>query len=256
MRREKIKTNVNNLYTDAIYVKPVDFDWSQGYGETWEIVLPDPADWSAARCRKWLDNGGYSYPPDSNPFILSREELADQLQSLGRAVPDDETPEQLAETLFASLDTQSWGDGEDWRNRVRELLQEDAGRYRPAGNYYYPLPDAPRDPGKLAGLFDEDVPFILIHFKNTNRYALAPTGDNTDLSWETCQAYMLAKYLPPLFLCRLTAYPEPLTPGHEQVLQACRRTIEVVMRQAEAILIALKHTEESMAQFTPKPGRA
>jgi hypothetical protein len=38
--RDTIRTPVDHLSCAAILVEPVNFDWSEGYGERWEVVFP------------------------------------------------------------------------------------------------------------------------------------------------------------------------------------------------------------------------
>jgi hypothetical protein len=45
MKRSVVRTPIRDLSCRAIDVKPTDFDWSNGYGETWEYV-------EASRCEK------------------------------------------------------------------------------------------------------------------------------------------------------------------------------------------------------------
>ncbi len=42
-----------SLRTDAIAARPVDFDWSKGIGERWELVYPDPEKWTDKYRREW-----------------------------------------------------------------------------------------------------------------------------------------------------------------------------------------------------------
>ena len=37
---------VSELSSGAIHTEPQDFDFSEGYCETWEVVFPDVDDWS------------------------------------------------------------------------------------------------------------------------------------------------------------------------------------------------------------------
>jgi hypothetical protein len=40
---------VRNLFSDSVLTKPINYDWSEGYGERWEVVLPDSEDRAAQR---------------------------------------------------------------------------------------------------------------------------------------------------------------------------------------------------------------
>lgn len=70
---------VDDLLGDAIDVKPVDFDWSKGYGETWEVVRPNVDCWSLEQCRKWLDERSKD-PGDETDVGKLREMVLDAMQ--------------------------------------------------------------------------------------------------------------------------------------------------------------------------------
>jgi hypothetical protein len=60
------RTSIKDLSCAAIEVKPMDYDWSEGYGERWELVYPDVSDWSDAECRRWLRDNSNSHASDEN----------------------------------------------------------------------------------------------------------------------------------------------------------------------------------------------
>lgn len=52
------------LFTDCINQPAVEFDWSQGYGETWNTISPVPA-WSRRECVDYIDSYlGYEFDSD------------------------------------------------------------------------------------------------------------------------------------------------------------------------------------------------
>lgn len=162
-----MSVSIQALSTSAIYMQPVDYDWSEGFDERWKIILPRNAN------------------PDDDDFCY-----------------DD---------------------------------------YAPMMNYYYPLPDKPADPERLATLLDRYVPLTLVYFPQENLYAMALTGGGMDLSWEICYAYILAGYLPPFHFCRLPILAGCLPAWKRKVIAACRRTVRIVKRDCQVILKSLQY---------------
>jgi hypothetical protein len=94
----------------------------EGFGiDDIEGMYPDTSDWSAERCREWLDDEGHDYPDDSNPWKLDRAELTEIWESdLGGAVNDDDTDDELREGVLDSVTAGDWGNIEDWRRAVSD----------------------------------------------------------------------------------------------------------------------------------------
>lgn len=97
---------------------------ADGFGvDDIENLYPDPDDWSAEECKRYLDDqcsGEADYPDESNPYSLDRAELVEELESLGIACYDEETDETLADALLDSCTAGDWGDVDDWREAVRD----------------------------------------------------------------------------------------------------------------------------------------
>ena len=53
-------TTQQDLYCDSILAKPIDRDWSEGYGESWRIVSPDFFAMEAEDLFAFADDYGYS----------------------------------------------------------------------------------------------------------------------------------------------------------------------------------------------------
>ncbi|SMB96790.1 hypothetical protein SAMN00808754_1652 [Thermanaeromonas toyohensis ToBE] len=119
---------------------------------------------------------------------------------------------------------------------------EDENVYEPMMNYYYPLPRVAGDPKRLANiLHQKHLPLALVCFPETKSYALALTAGGMDLTWEICFGYILAGYLPPFYFCDLPQYPGMRANGWRRlVLSACRRTCQIIKRQAASRLYYLK----------------
>lgn len=89
-----------------------------------ENLTVNPDRWTAAQCREWLEDNGVDYETwdavADNPFKLSRQELATELEALSFEVRDEESQETLAESLFGCIDDGDFGDVESWRDAVRD----------------------------------------------------------------------------------------------------------------------------------------
>ena len=92
-----------------------------------ENLYPDPGDWTAKQCHDWLCERGAEFPATaSNPWVLNREELTEELAALGIQAYDHEDDETLRAALFDSIDAGDWGDVEDWREAVTDADPEPA----------------------------------------------------------------------------------------------------------------------------------
>lgn len=111
--RDEVLARQNGLVEDLLKSELVTFEDLEGY-------FVDASRMSAAECRAWLDDMGYSYPDNSNPWEMERDEIAEGLEALGIAVDDDEPLDVLRDALFDSLDAGDWGDVEDWRLAVND----------------------------------------------------------------------------------------------------------------------------------------
>ena len=232
--------DIKRMYCDAVDVKPVDFDWTVGYGEDdgWEIVYPDVSGWDLARCKDYLmDRGGDEFP-ELNPWGMGYESLREFLGS-----DADESCEDFSETELRDVILDSEEVLDAWREFVAEKIQEDSDSFTPMMSYYYPLPYFGRmDPStaqtKLIGSGSAIVAIV------AGETVLALAGGGMDLSWDICRAYMLLGYLPPVYFCELPAYAD-LPRDASWIISGCLRSIEV-MRQWIA------NKEDSLRRLTTK----
>jgi hypothetical protein len=168
---ETIRKPVEDLSCAAILVEPVNYDWSEGYGDRWDLVYPDVSDWVLQQCKQWLDDIGHDYP-DPNPWGMDRDGLVAFLADSGI---------------------------DDWRECVRERMHDEPDRYTPMMSYFYPLHElkyrwpAPEAAQAHLELYGGPVCVALVG----DEPVLALTGGGMDLSPEICRAYMLLGYLPP-----------------------------------------------------------
>lgn len=148
---------VKDLSAAAVDAKPVDFDWSEGYGETWDIVLPNTYSWTKEECLSWIDGESL--------------ELSDLL------LDDD-----------AELDA--------IREKIRERMDEDSDRFTPVMSYYYPLPGLSMKAEDAQTILDNSSCALAVVLVG-DEPVMALTGGGMDFSWDICRAYMLLGFLPP-----------------------------------------------------------
>jgi len=79
---------ISNLYCDAVICQPIPFDFSEGYGETWETVYPDVTQWSRKRCVEYIENKTYEDPDKG----LTLDELRDWCANVMSDNPNDYDP--------------------------------------------------------------------------------------------------------------------------------------------------------------------
>lgn len=188
-----------NLYNDNIDSKPVDRDWSEGWGETWEVISPCFDCFEAEELFDYADDYGASLSDD--PRSLSRSELIEGLESIGVACFDDDSDEILAAAYGDSMIAGDLDGASDyWAEEVREAFGESDF---PMMNYAYPVKlrddmQPSRAAKALVGL-----PLTLIYEEESEDYLLALTGGGMDLSDKICRAYIALGLRPPVHFCRI-----------------------------------------------------
>lgn len=194
-------TNTMDLYCDNVLSIPQDFDWSEGYGETWTICRPDF--WSMEACQLFEYADDYGVTLDGDPRELSRAELIEGLESIGVACYDEESDCLLAEAYGDSMLAGDLGfnEADNWPDLISERFEDyDA----PVMSYRYPIHlerfdgSASEAAAKLDGL-----PLCLIEDIEEGEFYLALTGGGMDLSAEICRAYIALGQRPPVHFCRV-----------------------------------------------------
>jgi hypothetical protein len=227
---DTIRTPVDHLSCAAVLAVPVDFDWSEGYAERWDVVYPDVSEWTLQRCRAWLDDIGYGHP-DPDPWAMDRDELVTFLADSG--IDDDLSGKDEDDIRHAAIAAINAGDIDglaDWREFVRERMQDEPDRYTPMMSYYYPLPElkyqwpSPEVAQAHLDLYGGPVCIALVG----DDPVLALTGGGMDLSDRIAETYMLLGYLPPFHFCDLPEYGGALTEQRRWVLDGCLRSCQVV----------------------------
>lgn len=244
---------VENMYCDAVLSTPVDFDWSVGYEESWEIIYPDVSGWSIQKCYEYMCDEGVDIP-DVNPFVMTREELLDLVK------PDEDeewSPDinEVREEVLDLINDEVVGDIlEEWRQIVQDAMYENGDAYSPMMNYFYPLPCYTGDENEDQALLDQEAGAVCLVRVN-DRPVLALTGGGMDLSDHIVEAYMLLGYLPPLHFCETTMFA--IRPNSERtrwLVEGCLRSCEVAERWARDRGERFRTLREGLTQDSSSPG--
>ena len=182
------------LRNDAVNIQPIDFDFSEGFGETWEIVYPNSA-------------------------TFSREFKLSDLKYRGYETDELEDDDELNE-LFEQV---GWEDSPD------ELLPMMNFAYKlPSRVNLMPSGDLESSQARLVE-HGGSVTLVTIH----DEPYIALTGGGMDLSWDICGAYVLLGFLPPLHFCDLPHFAGlKLTKGNRAILDACLVSAEIAAQWA------------------------
>lgn len=103
MTQNKTKRTLD-LYCDTVSAEPRHFDFSSGYGESWDTVYPDVSDWTEKKCCDWLDDNGYD-DEGGNPRETVREKMTESeiycpMMNYIYPLPDlKHTPEKAQELI-------------------------------------------------------------------------------------------------------------------------------------------------------------
>ncbi len=221
-------TPVKELRNDCINKIPVNYDWSSGYGEDWEVVMPDPSEWNMAQCKEFCDRYGVEYP-DPNPFDMTIAELA--TFAVEEEVDVSDPNPTLLEKIVKAIDEEEvWGLTE-WRDHCQDWIWENPYSWEPMMNYYYPLPG--EFDGEDAAKIDH-LPLCIVHFLEDDSYALALTGGGMNLSWEICEAHMRLGYLPPTHFRLPRMAGTPPNERNRWIIDGCIRSAEISAIWAKA----------------------
>jgi len=117
----------------------------------------------------------------------------------------------------------------------------------PMMNFFYPLPQEhePEDAMKLEGL-----PLCLVNLYLDGSWGLALTGGGMDLSWEICEAFIRLGYTPPVHFASSLPIMAGLTldERHQDILAACRESLEVQRVRTACGIESLNHVEEALKE--------
>jgi len=212
------------LRNDCIDAKPIDFDWSEGYSERWDV---HPS------CRKVLcedcDGSGHVDCGDCDG-TGEIEEDCPECGGTGEVEGETEalTCDECDGTGTVKVEcNQCDGSGEIECERCEgegRVEDEDNEAGFPMMNYAYPLGsrDVPDDVGTLL----DHLPLTVVEVDGTNYLAL--TGGGMDLSWEICAAYVALGYYPPAHFCNLPRMAgRGNSDGDKRLLAICREALEM-----------------------------
>lgn len=241
-----------NFNCDVILTTPVAFDFGQyGPGDDgdWDLIYPDPADWSLEDCKNYLEDQGAELP-DPNPWVMSR---TDMLELIEFNPNDGEqadiatwSNDDLRTFVVQEIDNEALDGLDAWRETTREVMRDDDAP-TPMMNYYYPLPHFNQDWGIAQAMLLRDGGSVCL-VEVGGRAALALTGGGMDLSWDICHAYTLLGYLPPFHFTDLPRYAGGSGMwGGLETLDACVRTAETLKLWAEQRLRDLTNHREELA---------
>ena len=205
----------DSLRVDCLLSKPQNFDWSEGYGETWEVIQPyDEDDFQDSECPECEGIGEILVDDDSDEWIE-----CEKCKGTGEIETDD--------LYYESYDHM-------WESN------------QPMMNYYYPLPDSMNfdsdDAKKIEGLN-----LCLVYFMDREERVLALTGGGMDLSWDICAAYIQLGFYPPVHF-RLPNFAGMENSEHRnRIINACLRGREIVKTWMDSDIRDLEHVRESLA---------
>jgi hypothetical protein len=217
--------DVGDLRCDAVACTSQPFDFGEGCGETWDLVVPNGSDLKLETLYEFLKGGGVALP-DPNPWAMDFDRLAALLMAHDYDLGDDETELSLREAVVEGMDQGDIGGIEAWQDAFDDYVGRNSERFAPLMNYLWPLPDYDRTPQvdqielDLAG-----IACVLVEVGAA--YHLALAGGGMDLSDHLARAYILLGYLPP-FDIRIDPDRAPAV-----VVEACYRTCEVLRAWVE-----------------------
>ncbi len=224
MSADEIARTVADLREGTVDVVPVDRDWSEGYGETWDYV-------EAPSCPHCGDSARWFDVQDLLEIAhgLGSTEDIDRLVEVAHEKADDYSTWRCTDPLCGDFGV--------------EIDPFDGGAEGPMMSYGYPLPDGisldESDADKL-----RDLPLCIVRRDDGENYELALTGGGMNLSWEICHAFVLLDYLPPAHFAELPAmcgradlsntgnYGSPISDRDALIIAACRRTAEVLRERS------------------------
>jgi hypothetical protein len=235
------------MYVDAIMTSPVDFDFGEGYAETWDIVYPSVEDWSLQDCHSYLREKGGDLP-EPNPFDMNREEMTELLNEVSIEVDDKDSDETLLNAIIENINDGTIYGLEDWHQVVEEVMQDNPDDFSPMMNYYYPLPNFSMDPAKAQAILHRDGGAVCVVLVG-DEPALALTGGGMDMSWDICEAFILLNYYPPFRFTDLPKFAgEKLTPKNKRVIDACIETAEILQNWSTQRVAALTEYKASLVE--------
>ncbi len=217
LTKKQIKEIVDNLRCDTAAAEPQDFDFGEGYGETWETIDPDLSDWSNEKLRDYARGEGVSVENIPTPDPDD---------------PDDDIDDELS----------------DWRRETEEETLEnmhDSDTLTPMMNYLYPIDgcnmSGPQIQAAILG-----TSLVAVEVNGATFLALA--GGGMDFSWEICEAYALIGCCPPLHFRPEADCSDPDSDRVRLVVAAYLKSCEVMINRATWARKDIRHTVKRLRE--------
>lgn len=231
--------DATRLFSDALYASAVDFDWSEGYGETWESVTPDFSGLSDEDKREYLNgNGGEEKAASAeSDYKASLCDLIAETAGEDGAEPDGIDGWNLAQLVEhceandIDINEAEHEYSDALADACRELAEDNPDVWSPMMSYYYPIPRYKGDAGKDQVKLDQHCSCVLAEVNGETVLALA--GGGMDLSADICMAFCLLGYLPPLEYACASGFYRGEGKRKPELIAACRRSWDVVKGWAE-----------------------
>ena len=114
-------------------------------------------------------------------------------------------------------------------------------------NYFYPLPGDISEEVKQSLV---DTCLCLVQMGDGEEIGFALSGGGMDLSWEICEAYILAGFLPPIYFCPLPQMADKgSNPDDFVILNAMKESWKYIQVQTDYSIKNLKDTEKKMKEY-------
>lgn len=213
--------NVDSLRVDCLLSKPRDQDWSEGYGETWEVVHPfDEDSFDNADCPDCDGIGEVLHSLDGNRTVWGKCEKC----------------EGTGEIDLTNEEKTGYYDFDDMQISNVPMM-----------NYLYPL--------YHMDSFDADdakkinhLPLCIVYFTESEEYGLALTGGGMDLSWQICEAHIRLGYYPPVHFRLPRMAGKEASPRNLAIVDACVKAREIVGGWQSSDMKDLERTREYLRE--------
>lgn len=200
---------IERLSYAALYSKPIDFNFGEGYPTKWDYV-------EAVEC-----------PDCDQPIVDGSEHFNIGIDEHGtdtgaRYDPsDDDHDEETEECSSTGLD-------------AREL-----GSEGPVMNYYYPVEI---DDAAEAARLLVNSPLVVVTEGESDEdgpTGLALSGGGMDFTWDICEAFLRLGMVPPLHFCDLPGISNRDNRKNRYIIAACQRSVWVAQNH-------LNHTADAL----------
>ena len=203
------------LRNDLLDETSIDFNFGEGYGETWEIVYPS-RDTEISVILGYLDDeqslDGTGWECDEN---LGWGWKCSCDEPIWRSISRDEECDECGDSFDVAEET--------LRDEFCDVTVEHADQWEPMMNYAYPAPGL--DAGEMQStLMGTSLCVVTI---NDEPY-LALQGGGMDMRWEICAAYVALDYRPPTQWCELPGMAgRGKSESDRHLIEICARSLEL-----------------------------